>query len=106
YVDVHSTDAPQGEIRGQISGSAPALCGAPDAPTLSEWMALLFALSMVGVAVWRLRAESTSERERRSDVNRRTGRSAGLPAKKHMAVVILPAAENNLGALPAATAPD
>ncbi|PYQ26359.1 MAG: hypothetical protein DMF56_24715 [Acidobacteria bacterium] len=56
YVDVHSTDAPQGEIRGQISGSAPALFGAPDAPTLSEWMALLFALSMVGVAVWRLRA--------------------------------------------------
>lgn len=56
YVNVDSTDFPQGEIRGQIAGSAPAQFGTADAPTLSEWMAILFALSMVSVAVWRLRA--------------------------------------------------
>lgn len=55
YVNIHSTDFEMGEIRGQLIASAPALAGAGDVPTLSEWMALLFALSLLGFGWWRLR---------------------------------------------------
>jgi hypothetical protein len=55
YVNIHSVDFEMGEIRGQLIASAPALGGAGDVPTLSEWMALLFALSLLGFGWWRLR---------------------------------------------------
>lgn len=54
YVNIHSVDFENGEIRGQLI-AAPALAGAGDVPTLSEWMALLFALSLLGFGWWRLR---------------------------------------------------
>jgi hypothetical protein len=56
YVNVHTVDFPMGEIRGQVSASNPAVAAEPaGAPTLVEWAALLFALSLAALALWRLR---------------------------------------------------
>jgi len=56
YVNVHTIEFPMGEIRGQISTSNPAVVsGVVGAPTLAQWAALLFALSLAALALWRLR---------------------------------------------------
>ncbi len=54
YVNIHSADFPDGEIRGQLIAGAPAV-GAVAIPTLSEWLAMLLALALVGLGAWRLR---------------------------------------------------
>jgi hypothetical protein len=54
YVNIHSADYPGGEIRGQLIAGAPAVGGVA-IPTLSEWLAMLFAIALVGLGAWRLR---------------------------------------------------
>lgn len=51
YVNLHSTNYEDGEIRGQLFGPAAAVAGPADIPTLEEWATLLLALAL-GVAAW------------------------------------------------------
>ena len=53
YVNIHSPDYEEGEIRGNLFG--PAAAEAAEIPTLFEWMALLLTLALAGLAAWRLR---------------------------------------------------
>ena len=55
YVNIHTADSPQGEIRGQlIEGAAPAHL--MQVPTASEWALLAMLASLVALAVWRMRS--------------------------------------------------
>jgi hypothetical protein len=49
YVDIHSIEVPEGEIRGQLIEGAP---GAIVIPTLDEWGMILLVLALLGLA-WR-----------------------------------------------------
>jgi hypothetical protein len=51
YVNIHTNDFPQGEIRGQ---AFPATLVA-DIPTMSWWLALLLTLAVATIGWWRLR---------------------------------------------------
>jgi len=53
YVNVHSTDFPQGAIRGQAAAGAPAVFAA-GAPALSEWAMIILGFSILTIALWRL----------------------------------------------------
>jgi hypothetical protein len=53
YVNVHSAEAPDGEIRGQLIAGP--IVEPADIPTLHGWMALLLAAALLGIAVMRLR---------------------------------------------------
>ena len=54
YVNIHSVNYDTGEIRGQLIGAAAPATVAP-IPTLGEWAALLLLLSLVTVALVRMR---------------------------------------------------
>lgn len=55
YVNIHTADSPEGEIRGQlIAGAAPPAAVVP-IPTLGEWATALMLLSLLGLAWWRMR---------------------------------------------------
>ena len=54
YVNIHSTNYPEGAIRGQfIAGPAAAVAAA--IPTVREWGALLMAAMLAALAWWRTR---------------------------------------------------
>lgn len=53
YVNVHTEENPDGEVRGQIANLAAALV---EVPALGGWGALLFALALAGLAARRLLA--------------------------------------------------
>jgi hypothetical protein len=52
YVNIHSANYPEGEIRGQLIG-APAAPAAASIPTLSEWALLLLAATLALLAIRR-----------------------------------------------------
>jgi len=54
YVNVHSANYDEGEIRGQLFGPA-AVASPASIPTLSVWTALMMALALAGMAWWRMR---------------------------------------------------
>ncbi|HEX6199822.1 MAG TPA: CHRD domain-containing protein, partial [Thermoanaerobaculia bacterium] len=51
YVNIHSEEAPDGEIRGQIVNAPLSVL---EIPTLGEWGLLLLALTLALAAAWRL----------------------------------------------------
>jgi hypothetical protein len=53
YVNVHSTDFPDGEVRGQIV-DAPAAASVTEIPTLGEWGMVLLALALALLGVGKL----------------------------------------------------
>ena len=53
YVNVHTAESPGGEIRGQMFGTAAAT--AEGIPTLNEWMIVMLATLLIGMACLRLR---------------------------------------------------
>ncbi|HWW61003.1 MAG TPA: CHRD domain-containing protein, partial [Thermoanaerobaculia bacterium] len=52
YVNIHSADFPEGEIRGQLVAEADILF--PDVPTLDEWAAVVMLALLTIVALARL----------------------------------------------------
>jgi hypothetical protein len=56
YVNVHSPAYETGEIRGQLIAGAAAPAVVSPIPTVSEWAALMMALSLLAAALWRARS--------------------------------------------------
>jgi hypothetical protein len=55
YVNIHSTAFEEGEIRGQLIGSAVVVAAQANIPTLGAWGLLLLLLALAGVALVRVR---------------------------------------------------
>ncbi|HYI11866.1 MAG TPA: IPTL-CTERM sorting domain-containing protein [Thermoanaerobaculia bacterium] len=55
YVNIHSPDYEEGEIRGQLLGPVAPAMNVPAVPTLGEWALLLMALGLAIAAGWRVR---------------------------------------------------
>ena len=53
YVNIHSVNSPEGEIRGQLVAGAD-ITG-ETIPTVAQWLAVLFAIALLGLGWWRLR---------------------------------------------------
>jgi hypothetical protein len=54
YVNIHSANYENGEIRGQLLGPAPA-ASLGDVPTLGGWMAMVMAAALLAFAFWRMK---------------------------------------------------
>jgi len=52
YLNIHSADFPDGEIRGQLTATSAA---AAAIPMFDGWMMMLLAAALVSLAVWRMR---------------------------------------------------
>lgn len=55
YVNIHSLDYDEGEIRGQLIGTVSAPASHANIPTLGEWGLLMLLLALAGAAVLRVR---------------------------------------------------
>ena len=55
YVNVHSPNYEQGEIRGQLIGVAAPATHHANIPTLAEWAMLLMMFALASLAAWRVR---------------------------------------------------
>lgn len=55
YVNIHSVDYEQGEIRGQLLGPAAPLHVPSDIPTASEWALMMIAVMLAMAGWWRTR---------------------------------------------------
>jgi len=52
YLNIHTADFPDGEIRGQLTATSAA---AAAIPMFDGWMMMLLAAALVSLAVWRMR---------------------------------------------------
>jgi len=55
YVNIHSANYTEGEIRGQVSGAAAAAPAVP-VPTLAQWALLMMAAILIGAAWMRMKS--------------------------------------------------
>ncbi len=55
YVNIHTVDFPQGEIRGQLIAGLPAPAALENVPSVQAWVLMLMAMMLGMVGWWRMR---------------------------------------------------